>query len=120
MAFEPGASSVEARLATLQKLSDSGISTYAFLGPVLPYLSEDGLDVLLDKLVGSVNRILVDRLNIKCGNISSIRRALSVHYPDLQQLFEYALSPKSDYYVELKRKIRGMCDRRSIPCDVVY
>ena len=120
MAFEPGASPVEARLAALRKLSDSGISTYVFLGPVLPYLSEEGLDILLDELVGSVSRILVDRLNIKCGNMTTIRRALSVHYPDLQQTFEYALSPGSEYYTELKRKIRSMCDRRSIPCDVVY
>lgn len=119
-AFEPGASPVEARLAALRKLSDAGISTYAFLGPVLPYLSEEGLDTLIGELAGSVSHILVDRLNIKCGNLTTIRRALEAYYPDLQRMFEYALSTESRYYAEFKSKVADLCRRCSIPYDVIY
>ena len=118
--FEPEASTVNARLDALHKISDEGIPTYAFLGPILPYLSEEGLDSLLDELAGSVSHVLVDRLNIKSGNMKTIQKALSTNYPDLQQMFEHALSSESGYYSGFKRKIVEMCRRRSIPYSIIY
>ncbi|MCW3979389.1 MAG: radical SAM protein [Candidatus Bathyarchaeota archaeon] len=119
-AFEPGASPVGARLDALEKLSEEGIPTYAFLGPILPYLSEDGFDILLDRLAGSVGHLIVDRLNVKSGIMPKIRRTLSIHYPDLQPMFESALSSDSGYYNTLKGRVTEMCRLRSIPCDIVY
>ncbi|MCW3979484.1 MAG: radical SAM protein [Candidatus Bathyarchaeota archaeon] len=118
--FEPGASTVNARLAALHKISDEGIQTYAFLGPILPYLSEEGLDSLLDELAGSVSHVLVDRLNVKSGNMKTIREALSSNYPDMRAMFERALSPESGYYDSFRKRVAEMCRLRSIPCDVVY
>jgi len=119
-AFEPGASPVENRLAALKELSDEGIPTWAFIGPVLPYITEDGLEPLLDELAGCVNRILIDRLNVKSGNMPDIRDALSKHYPDLQPLFESALKGDSVYYRKFRKKVTEMCRRRSIPFEVLY
>jgi DNA repair photolyase len=119
-AFEPSASPVESRLSAIKELSGAGIPTYTFLGPVLPYLSEEGLEPLLDELAGSVTHVLVDRLNIKCGNLTTIRSALSTHYPDMQPVFESALGPESRYYDMFKRKVEELCRVRGIPCDVVY
>lgn len=118
--FEPGASTVDARLAALHRISDEGIPTYAFLGPILPYLSEEGLDSLLDELAGSVSHVLVDRLNIKSGNMKTIREALSTNYPDLRPMFESALSPESGYYEAFRRRVEEMCRRRSIPFDIIF
>ena len=118
--FEPGASTVNARLAALHKISDEGIPTYAFLGPILPYLSEEGLGSLLDELAGSVSHVLVDRLNVKSGNMKTIREALSTNYPDLRPMFERALSPESGYYDSFRKRVTEMCRLRSIPCDIVY
>jgi DNA repair photolyase len=119
-AFEPGASSVEARLSALESLSDSGIPTWAFIGPVLPYLTDNGLDTLLNRLVGCVNRIIVDRLNVKAGNISDIRNVLKKNYMEMKPHFESALKGDSTYYNDFKRKIEKMCRERSIPLEVVY
>jgi DNA repair photolyase len=119
-AFEPGASPVERRLEALRELSEEGIPTWAFIGPVLPYITEDGLEFLLDELAGCVNRVLIDRLNVKSGNMPDIRRALKVHYPDLQPLFESALKGDSVYYDGFRRKASEMCRRRSIPFEVLY
>ena len=119
-AFEPGASPIEARLKALKRISDSGVRTYSFLGPLLPYLSEEGLEGLLDELAGCVSRVIVDRLNVKCGNMPSIRRALDEHYPDLRPVFERALAPDSVYYESLKRKMAEMLRRRSIPFSIVF
>jgi DNA repair photolyase len=119
-AFEPGASPVERRLAALKELSDEGIPTWAFIGPVLPYITEDGLEPLLDELAGCVNNVLIDRLNVKSGNMPDIREALMEHYPDLQPLFESALKKGSAYYDGFTRKVSEMCRRRSIPFEVLY
>jgi DNA repair photolyase len=119
-AFEPGSSSVEARLAALREMSDEGIPTWVFIGPVLPYLTEESLEPLLDEFAGCVNRVIVDRLNIKAGNMPSIRRALNYHYPDLKPLFESALKSDSDYYRKFRERVEGMCRRRSIPYEVIY
>lgn len=37
---EPGAASVEARINTLRTLKANGIKTYAFIGPIFPYLTD--------------------------------------------------------------------------------
>ena len=118
--FEPGASPVEVRLDALKRVSDEGITTWAFLAPILPYLSEEGLDDLLDELASSVNHVLVDRLNIKSGNMTQIRRALSEGYPDLQPLFEAAVGKESGYYAKFKREVSEKCRVRGIPCDIIY
>ena len=119
-AFEPGASPVEARLAALKELSAEGVSTWAFIGPVLPYLTDEGVERLLNELAGSVNHIIVDRLNVKSGNMPDIRRVLAKKYPDLKPLFESALRDESEYYTAFKRKVTELCLRRSIPCEIVY
>lgn len=119
-AFEPMASPVQNRLTALRKLSDAGIATYVFLGPMLPYLSEEGLEVLLDELAETVRRVLIDRLNIKCGNIPAIQRVLRERYPDLQLLFESALSPESQYYERLKTNLTNMCRSRGLTYDFCY
>ncbi|UCH57987.1 MAG: radical SAM protein [Candidatus Bathyarchaeota archaeon] len=119
-AFEPGASPVEARLQALRELNEEGITTWTFLGPVLPYLTDEGLETLINELARSVSRILVDRLNIKCGNMPSIRRALSAHYPDLQPLFEAALKEGGGYYGMFRKKVTDMCRQRLIPCEIVF
>ena len=118
--FEPKASRVKNRLDAMKKLCDIGIETYAFLGPMLPYLSEKSLQSLMDTLAGITNRILVDRLNIKSGNLSTIRHTLTTYYPKLQDKFEFAISKKSDYYNKLKQKITEMCIHRGIPCEIIF
>lgn len=57
--FEPGAAPIEARLAALEKLHDAGITTFAFIGPILPGNAEN----LSRLLAGKVDSVLIDRMN---------------------------------------------------------
>jgi len=118
--FEPGASPIRSRLEALKTFSDVGIRTYAFLGPMLPYLSDDHLGELLDVLADRVGRLIVDRLNIKCGNMPDIRKALEGGYPDLAPIFEAALKQNSEYYQGLRHRISELCHVRSIPVDILF
>jgi DNA repair photolyase len=57
--FEPGAPPVKARIKALERLHGEGISTYAFIGPVLPLHPER----LADLIRPHVDSILIDRMN---------------------------------------------------------
>lgn len=119
--FEPWSTSIEGRLDALRRLHEAGIETYAFLGPMLPYLSEERLSELLGKLceVG-VNRILVDRLNLKAGNWNPIYKALNENLPDFLPKFEEVLFGSSGYYEKLRSKISEMCRRLDLRVDFCY
>jgi DNA repair photolyase len=65
--FEPNAPPIEARVQALKTLYQSGIKTYAFIGPLLPMNPE----ALLEKIRPYVHYFYVDRMNYvsKTGKI---------------------------------------------------
>lgn len=119
--FEPAASPVQKRLEALGVLKEAGIQTYAFLGPMLPHLSEKSLEELLGELASiSVDKVLVDRLNIKAGNWPPIRRALEENFPSLLPLYASALPQGSKYYEDLRLKVSHLSHSLSIPTYFCY
>jgi len=118
--FEPGASPPQERIEALRLFSDAGIPTYAFLGPLLPYISEEDIESLVDGLADTVSRVLVDRLNIKAGNWRSIQTALEDNYPELLDRFREASRDESPYYDGLRGKMRLILAKREIPSDIIF
>jgi DNA repair photolyase len=57
--FEPGASPVGERVEVLREFKASGVSTFAFAGPLLPGNPEK----LAALLAGAADRVLIDRMN---------------------------------------------------------
>lgn len=57
--FEPGAASIAERISTLRTLREGGIRTYAFIAPLLPLDPQK----LMNLLAGTVDYILIDKLN---------------------------------------------------------
>lgn len=119
-AFEPSASPISERLDALKMYCDAGIPTYAFLGPLLPFLSEENMERLLNKLADRVSRVIVDRLNIKVGNWKNIEKTVKSQYPDKQVEFKEASKEPSIYYERLRGKVRRMLDERAIPHDILF
>jgi DNA repair photolyase len=92
--FEPRSSSGEKRLFLLDQAREKGITTYAFLGPIMPYLfdTEENLRGLLEAFrdVG-VDWIYVDLLNPRPGVWASLRPVLRDHYPHLVSCYRGVL-----------------------------
>ena len=118
--FEPRSSPTPQRIEALGELHDVGLSTYAFIGPLLPHLSERGLPRLLDALSDRVDLVIFDRLNIRYGNLRSILKVLRVHYPRLIPSFLEALPPSSAYYERMKAWAVELCRERGLPYDFCY
>ena len=96
--IEPRASSSLTRLSLLKKATDLGIRVYAFLGPLLPYLSDRELD--LERLFDSLSHIeldyiYIDRLNPRFGVWQRLYPILKRHYPKLWPEYKEILFNKS-------------------------
>ncbi len=119
--FEPGASTSGDRIEALQKLREAGLSTYAFLGPIIPILGEEKLENLVTELHRvNVNRVLVDRLNIKAGNWTTIEEAIIRNYPDYLYHVGRALSAGSDYYERLRERIISLLCEKGLQFSFCY
>ena len=101
--IEPRASSPLTRLSLLKKAAASGIRVYAFLGPLLPYLSDREID--MEKLFDSLSHIgldyiYIDRLNPRFGVWTSLYPILKRHYPNLCAKYKELLFDKkaSEFY----------------------
>ena len=57
--LEPNAPSIETRIHALKELSESGIKTYAFIGPLLPLNPK----ALAEKMRPYIQSVLIDRMN---------------------------------------------------------
>ena len=100
--FEPYAPPIQERVSALSELHRSGIRTYAMIAPLLP-----GAENLIELLAGSVDYVLVDRMNY--------------HYADFIYL-KHRLEGKrvEGYFTWASRKIKSDCDRLGIGCTIVF
>ena len=94
--LEPGATPIPRRLAGLRLVSEAGISTYAFLGPVYPTSTINSVREMVRRVhEAGATTVLVDRLNLKRGVWTSVSSALSAD-PHLLRLARARLFPETD------------------------
>jgi len=103
--FEPFASPVEERIQALREIKKAGIETTAFLGPMLPFISDKNIEQLFEK-IKYANHIYADKLNIKSGNWEYIIKIIREKYPGLEKEYNHIFFDKGDYYDTLKQKIK--------------
>ncbi len=102
--FEPGASTVEARIDALKAVHARGIPTFVFVGPLLP----GGADRLVTALKGKVNKILIDRMNY----LETVIR----HYRQLG-LTEAATDR---FFHEQADLVARQAARAGVPCEILF
>jgi len=121
--LETHSSPIHERLDTLRKFSEAGIPAYAFLGPVLPEITTRNLPELFAKFAeAGVSGVTVDRLNIKCGNLQPILKAIKEHYPELLGKYQELFVRGGDrtYYQNLKPQIEKASKENKIPVEFCF
>jgi len=121
--FEPYSSPVEERLAALKELHEKGVSTYIFLGPILPHItdkSENLQNMIKNFAKANVDCVVVDRLNMRWGVWPSIVRLLNRNYPDLMPKYKHIFWSKNDYFEHVKFQILKLCNEYRIKCELCY
>jgi DNA repair photolyase len=82
--FEPLSSTFEERITALEKLGEAGIDTWAFIAPMLPYVTEEKLEEGLTRLAkAGVKRLLTDRYNARGMIINQTLQAYKKWRPAL-------------------------------------
>jgi len=103
--FEPFSSPVEEKIKALELLKRSGIKTYVFFGPVLPYLSDKKLEEYFKTLSSFTDCFWVDKINLKPGVWEKLEKLLKKRYPQLLEKWKEILFKRSEYYLYIKEKI---------------
>ncbi|MFX1563311.1 MAG: radical SAM protein [Promethearchaeota archaeon] len=119
--FESGAPSAERRLTALKELSEGGIRTFGFVGPIIPYLCKPSLEELVRRLAeGGVAHVFFDRLNLKYGNWPVIERVLQTYFVKQYKAICNALKPSSCYYEELRDEVVSLAHRYGLEADILF
>jgi DNA repair photolyase len=120
--FEPGATAVEKRLATLKTVVDQGFKTGVSLMPLLPYISDTGEN--LEFMFGTFKRagahyLLPASITLFGNNTSDsktlVLRAIEKHYPHLLEKYKRFFHERNempDYYTKaLSNKTKELSNK---------
>jgi DNA repair photolyase len=115
--FEPHPSPASARLAALAELSGAGIKTWAFCGPLLPFLSdsEEQVDTLFEELakVGA-SYIIVDSMKLSGAIWGRVRRVLERHCPDLEEGYRHIAADRRPYHEALMASTQRLAEKHGL------
>ena len=115
--FEPSSSPVPARLMALSKLAEAGIKTWAFCGPLLPFLSdgEEQIDALFGELARTgVSYIIVDSMKLSGAIWGRVKRVLERHYPDLVKGYRFIAANRMPYHEALMARARKLAEKHGL------
>ncbi len=103
--MEPGASSVEKRLNALKQLHYAGLSTYLFVSPVFPGLTN--LEQLVAEISPYVQEICFENLNLRGAQKNSILSYIKDTHAPLTSLYhEIYLRRNGEYWREMEDRIQ--------------
>lgn len=114
--FELNSSTPQQRIEILDTLHQSGITTYAFIGPILPELTD--LEKIFTAIQGKVNFVMAESLNMKCGNWEDIQSLLERKYPRLLVLYRSRFDQR--YWQQIERELKELSSKFGIPLKGFY
>lgn len=108
--LEPGASTPQQRINTLAQAHKLGITAYAFIGPIHPFLTD--IDQIFEQIKPFVNFIMGEVPNLRCGNWNDLAKALVRLSVDPA---EYSRQAKSkQFYLRARDLIEKLCQSNQI------
>lgn len=118
--FEPNASHPSNRIKALKALHASGIKTYVFISPIIPYVTD--VFKIIDNVKDNVDYLMFDTLNLKdLENKRRIFQLIDKIKPDRISEYHQIFDIKtSTYYADLKTQIIKYLDQLNIPCHYLY
>jgi DNA repair photolyase len=114
--LEPGASSPQERITILEEAHSLGIKTYAFLGPIHPFLTD--LESIFKEVDPFVKFIMGEVPNLRCGNwnyFSKVLVGLDIDPKEYKKIAE-----SNNFYRESKSLIKRLCKENKIEFKGVF
>ncbi len=112
--IEPGAPSVQRRLTALKTLHDAGITTYLFISPIFPFITD--IRSLIEAVKGNVDQICFENLNLRGAAMREIMDYIAMKYPQYLDGYKAIyLSGDLTYWERLEAEIKELSDNYSVP-----
>lgn len=117
--FEPRTSSVEQKIKALEEVKKAGIKTYAFLGPILPGITD------LEELFKTFKQVKVDlvmaeNLNTKGSLFTSLLKAVRAYNPNLIKLYAQVKKEPEKYWEPVKEQVSQLAKKYELPTEVYF
>jgi DNA repair photolyase len=109
---EPYTASVERRIKGLQALSEAGIYTYSFIGPIFPYLTD--WKGIIERTKPFVKEYWFENLNVKGTVWQDIAKWLKQRHPELYDKYYDIYFGRSDYWDVEEARISEYCIENGI------
>lgn len=117
--FEPTTSEPKKRISALKELKNNNITTYAFIGPIMPYITE--LDPLFMYLSDAqVDHILCENFNNRGQAKTNVRSIIKQKYNHIYKAFFNTFDKTSDYWSETDQYIKKLSDFYQIPVSIFF
>lgn len=109
--FEPNSSLTEEKLNALKILAENNIDTWVFIGPILPFITENSLNELFDKLKEvKVKAVFCDKLRLKNTTRNCLKEILLQE--EVKKWEEVIFG--NEYFRKVERRIKELCKKNNI------
>lgn len=108
--LEPGASKPKERIDILKEAFSLGLNTYAFLGPIHPFLTD--LESIFKEVASFVEFLMGEVPNLRCGNWKDFSKALiklKVNPGEYKRIAE-----SNDFYQNTKDLVERLCEKERV------
>jgi len=116
--IEPFTSSVQNRIKALEKLKRTGIKTYVFIGPILPFLTDWKKIILETKHCSDF--YMFENLNISGSIWDSVKKWLKEKHPELLEKYESIYFSKNDYWDKVEDEIKQFCKEQKVDYKIYF
>jgi len=112
--FEPFSSSSHARLEALKKLKQEGFYTYAFIGPILPYLTN--LEEIFREVSPFVDLFMFEDLDMSSAK-KEIFEAIKKNFPNLEVKYK---TLSKEFWLEKEKEIKELGRKFNKPIKIYF
>jgi DNA repair photolyase len=116
--IEPCAAPIPRRIDALRKLRAAGIKTYAFIGPILPGLTD--WREIIRKTRGFVDFYMFENLNVRGSIWGSVQHWLCEKHPELLDQYRAIYMSPNDYWERVEADIESWCRTEGVACRIYF
>jgi len=104
--LEPNSSPIQNRLKAMKEISDNGIKTSVFFGPIYPSIKKENLrDIMNTFIEHEAKEIMVDKFNLKPGVLQILKEKIPENTDIISDTF---------YFKEMYKEIYQICSKKNI------
>jgi DNA repair photolyase len=107
------APSVEKRVKALETLKEAGISTYLFMSPIFPYITD--FKAIIERIKSYADYICFENLNLRGAYLPRVLEFIKSYFPNLVDAYnEIYILKDGSYWQNLEKEIIDYCESNNV------